>query len=235
MISIKRLNTNKFSWLQNSHFYKNIDNFDEPVYLEYCSKYTKDIKKYLRVINLWGVTYFPKEFIYLFYKTKPLKEISELFDSTGDPLYDFLIESLFSDDISYWAVKKNQLHFLENLYECGWEIKLNCDVAIDNLVILKFLHKIGCKFDEELLNKSMYQDIEIFKYVHEIFDRKKFESMLIYDPLIPDENQIYIKKHLVPDKFLLCSFDGVSFFYDCSTFKIRMCLIDTAINTSQFI
>uniref|UniRef100_A0A6C0ADX0 Uncharacterized protein n=1 Tax=viral metagenome TaxID=1070528 RepID=A0A6C0ADX0_9ZZZZ len=31
MISIKRLNTNKFSWLQNSHFYRNIDNFDEPL------------------------------------------------------------------------------------------------------------------------------------------------------------------------------------------------------------
>uniref|UniRef100_A0A6C0AES8 Ankyrin repeat protein n=1 Tax=viral metagenome TaxID=1070528 RepID=A0A6C0AES8_9ZZZZ len=191
MISIKRLNTDKFSWLQNSHFYKNIDNFDEPVYLEYCSKYTKDIKKYLRVINLWGVTYFPKEFIYLFYKTKPLKEISELFDSTQDPLYDFLMESLFADDIFYWAVKRNQFKFLRNLHDYGLEI--NFILGIKNLEIFKFLYDSGFKIDKYMMIAASYKDIEILKYVHELFEKPHF-GFYINKYNLPSENFFYIEK-----------------------------------------
>uniref|UniRef100_A0A6C0AET2 Ankyrin repeat protein n=1 Tax=viral metagenome TaxID=1070528 RepID=A0A6C0AET2_9ZZZZ len=191
MISIKRLNTDKYSWLKNSNFYKNIDNFDEDIYLEYCSKYTKDIKKYLRVINLWGVTYFPKEFIDLFYKTKPLKEISELFESTQDLLYEFLMESLFADDIFYWAVKRNQLSFLKNLYDCGLEI--NCVLRINNLEIFNFLYEMGFKIDKYMMIAAFYKDIEILKYVHELFEKPHF-GFYIDKNKIPSENFFYIKK-----------------------------------------
>lgn len=158
MISIKRLNTNKFSWLQNSEFYKNIDNFEEPIYLEYCSKYTKDIKKYLRVINLWGISYFPKEFLDLFYKTKPLKEISELFNLTQDLSYNFLMLSLITQDISYWGVrdiKRENPNLTINIYDCGWKININDVFGLHNIKILEFLHKIDCKPLSEKLNSEL--------------------------------------------------------------------------------
>ena len=158
MISIKRLNTNKFSWLQNSHFYQNIDNFEEPIYLEYCSKYTKDIKKYLRVINLWGVTYFPKEFLDLFYKTKPLKEISELFDSTGDSSYEFLMLTLITEDMSYFEIRdirRKNFYFMKNIYDQAWKIDVNDIFGLYHLNILKFLHKIDCKPLSEKLNSEL--------------------------------------------------------------------------------
>ena len=151
-ISFKKLDENKFSWLKKSIFYESLYISDEDIYLEYCSKYTKDIKKYLRVINLWGVYYFPKEFLVLFYELKPLKEISELFDITGDKFYEFLIESLFVENVCHYAIQKNQLDFLKNLHDCGYE-KTNeeCILAFKNIKILRYLIGNGHHYDNEEL------------------------------------------------------------------------------------
>uniref|UniRef100_A0A6C0AE21 Ankyrin repeat protein n=1 Tax=viral metagenome TaxID=1070528 RepID=A0A6C0AE21_9ZZZZ len=83
------------------------------------------------------------------------------------------MESLFAEDICYWAVRKNQLNFLINLKDCGWEIKVNCIFALKNLDILKFLYKSGCEVNKNTLFHALNEDIEILKYVHEIFGKPK--------------------------------------------------------------
>ena len=178
-ISIKRLNQSKYSWLKNSIFYKSLDFLDEDEILniEYCSKYTKDIKKYLRVINLWGVEYFPKEFLFLFYQTKPLKEITDLVEVTKSNFYEFLLESLFVDDVIHWAIIRGQIDFLKNLYNKDDEenhyrihekADKDCILALNNIEILKYLlENRYVIFHENLLLKACEKDLEVLKYVHE--------------------------------------------------------------------
>lgn len=120
-ISIKRLNTHKYEWLKKSYFYESLDS-EEDIYIEYCSKYCKDIKKYLRVINLWGIYYFPKEFFSLFYEVKPLKDITELIESTNSEVYELLLETLFTDEIYDWINRsnKNVKNLLDSLEDAGY-------------------------------------------------------------------------------------------------------------------
>ncbi len=170
-ISFKKLDENKFSWLKKSIFYESLDDSDEDIYLEYCSKYTKDIKKYLRVINLWGIYYFPKEFLVLFYKIKPLKEISKLFDITRDKFYEFLRDSLLSDNICHYTIKMNKIDFLKNLYDCGYEkTNVDCLLALKNLEILKYLVNNGHYYDRELLLElCLFECFEKLKKMKQLF------------------------------------------------------------------
>lgn len=80
------------------------------------------------------------------------KEISELFDITGDKFYEFLLESLFVENIFHYAIYRNQLDFLKNLHDCGYQ-KSDKDflLALNNLNMLKYIVK-NCNFyDDELL------------------------------------------------------------------------------------
>ena len=199
-ISIKRLNQSKYSWLKNSIFYKSLDLSDENeiLNLEYCSKYTKDIKKYLRVINLWGIEYFPKEFLNLYYKIKPLKEITELVEVTKSEFYEFLLESLFVDDIIHWTILKEQVQFLKNLYkEDFYFSRENLTLSLNNFEILKHLLENGMKPDEDLLLDASYKDIKFFKYVHEKMGKCKLgHNYFLYFYNDKDEKENYIRENI---------------------------------------
>uniref|UniRef100_A0A6C0AF58 Ankyrin repeat protein n=1 Tax=viral metagenome TaxID=1070528 RepID=A0A6C0AF58_9ZZZZ len=95
----------KFNWLKNSDFYKSLNGSDNRVEdnpeinCRLCSKYTKDINEFLDAISFWGVYYLPPEFYILFFNTRPLKKLQDMYERTNNTsnLYEFFIYILKLD------------------------------------------------------------------------------------------------------------------------------------------
>ena len=94
---IKLLENSEYSFLKKSDFYKSLDfeeinnNEEFELNIEFCSKDTKDINLFIRIIDLWQVTYCPEEFYNLILKEKPLETLEYLLSITGSKFIKFLI------------------------------------------------------------------------------------------------------------------------------------------------
>lgn len=95
-MDVKILDTFEYSWLKDSDLYRELDIDDNNLHLNviFCSIYEKNIVKYLDVINFWGVNFLPEEFFDLFFTTKPIDKIKELYNLTHSLLYECLISCL---------------------------------------------------------------------------------------------------------------------------------------------
>ena len=115
-MKLNLLNKEKYSWLKYSFFYKNLDETGD-LDVIYCSKYSNDIKLYIKVIIFWGVTYCPQSFYRLFFYTIKYELLTEKFKLKT--FLDDFISRTHSDFLIFLREclpnKSSKLENLENL------------------------------------------------------------------------------------------------------------------------
>ena len=131
-MKLSLLNKEKYSWLKFSLFYRNLDT-EEPDALNviYCSKYSNNIKLYIKVIMFWCVNYCPYGFYELFLYTIKYELLTEKFklkfflekenEKTPSEFFSFLIECINNKyeksyrELFYIAIKHSQIDFMNFL------------------------------------------------------------------------------------------------------------------------
>lgn len=127
--SIKKLKKYNYRWLKNSFFYKNLDiSSEETVNVPFCSKNSKDIFLYFKVIDFWEVYLPPKHFFDLIFSNKE-QALEILEDMQNSKFYDFLrsvLKSKYLDkDFPIFACKYELpeiLLYSKNKYTFSYEI-----------------------------------------------------------------------------------------------------------------
>ena len=227
---LKFLDEKNYSWLKKSFLYEshfldqikeleneyNEEEMSKKLYdlnnealsdVYYCSKNNTDFKKYLNVINHWGVYFLPKEFFNLLEENKSfniLEEIQNLYDQTHDPLYKFLIEFCESTDenLHVLIIKNKRLDAFK------WLINTDIDKP-DNLC--NYVAKIGditmlkyaCKYfpiPKNCINyAAMSKNTECFNFILE--NDEKIDSDSVNYIILSGNYEIF--KHIKKYKFTI--------------------------------
>ena len=171
-MKLKKLEKNKYSWIKNSDFFKNIDIEEKKIKAIYCTKFTKNINEFLDTIHFWGVYKYPPEFYKLILETKPINRLKELYElSCYDKKYRFLIEiiNVPKKNLASRGASYGFLDFLEFCYEnkLPWN-EITCENCSNNLECIKFVHDHGCAWNKRSMENACYTgNIEVVIYLNE--------------------------------------------------------------------
>uniref|UniRef100_A0A6C0AF93 DUF3447 domain-containing protein n=1 Tax=viral metagenome TaxID=1070528 RepID=A0A6C0AF93_9ZZZZ len=143
---LKKLKKYNYRWLKNSFFYKNLDiNLDinfETINVPFCSKNSKDIFLYFKVIDFWEVYLHPKHFFDLIFSNKD-EALKILEDMQNSKLYDFLrsvLKSKYLDtDFPIFACKYELpeiLLYSKNKYKFSYNM-INIIIKSKNFELFK--------------------------------------------------------------------------------------------------
>ena len=174
-MKISKFKKDKYFWLKDSDFYQNIEEGGGDIKIIYCSIKEKDPFLILDVINIWGVNFIPKEFLFIIFncqhKPEIIYKLKDLYGITNSELYKFFIDFLENkiDNPLNLSAQKGFLDILIYFFEVQTNaILFNIASQYGQLKILKYLHENGCPWTSLTCSLAAGNGhLNCLKYLHE--------------------------------------------------------------------